>query len=318
MYWPQYKVFFVTTLVLFPEKLDGHEVNQWFYRPYFVSKDPDYIGLELEQYRKAGYLKYEKTSALYRISEIDTQKAAADLTEYLKKWQHNELLSLPASKPPDATRQQTLLRNALARVYANNEKEPRVTLQDVYGELGDYTFKPPFWELILSCQLFDKKVKIKYMDYDRRDTGLYDNNIQPFVDLQFTDTEFENAVISYADRVTTDTSAHFARIVLGEDGLVRVVMDDDIKYIVKKLRYEGAPYNFLRYILDNPNRNIDLTEVHDKVKGCKAKSDMTELVRQCGFSETLKVDFFTGTTKLKVRLTQNVNPSLAQLGLLKK
>src|SRR5690606_7715862 len=125
----------------------------------FVGKELDFIELELEEYQKAGYLKYEKTHALYKISEINTQKATGDLTEYLKKWQHNELLSLPASKPPDAAHQQTLLLSAVAQACANNQKEPRITLQDVYGEPGSYTYTPPFWELVLACQLLDKKVK---------------------------------------------------------------------------------------------------------------------------------------------------------------
>src|SRR6266404_1930893 len=92
-YWPQHKVFLVATLALFPNRLDGHEVNQWFYRPYFVGNDLDFIEVELEEYKKAGYLRYKKVHGLYKISAIDSQKAAKDLTAYLKKWQQNKLLS---------------------------------------------------------------------------------------------------------------------------------------------------------------------------------------------------------------------------------
>ncbi|MEX0881427.1 MAG: hypothetical protein WDZ34_00895 [Candidatus Saccharimonadales bacterium] len=204
-YWPQHKVFFIATLALFPDKLNGHELNQLFYRPYLVGDNPSFTQLKLEEYRKAGYLKYEKPGALYKITDINTEKATKDLTQYLKKWQHNELLWLPADKPPDATYQQTLLIDAIARVYAN-QKEPRITPKDVYGKPNSDTYKPPFWELVLSCQLLDKKVKIKYMDYDRRIDGLYDDKHQPVVEFKLINKEFEQAVARRATLVTTSTA----------------------------------------------------------------------------------------------------------------
>lgn len=318
-YWPQHKIFFIATLALFPDKLKGHDVNQWFYKPYFISKNPDFVELELNEYQKAGYITYEKPSVLYKISDINTLKATTDLTEYLKEWQSNELLSLPANKPPDAAYQQSLLQNAIVKAHSNNQKEPRITLQDVYGEPGSYTYVPPFWELVLSSQLLDKKVKIQYMDYDRREDGLYEDSVEPVVDLQIVDKKLKQSAMSYTILPATNakTTTHSARIVLSEDGLVQIMLDDGINYPVKKLRYDGAPYNFLRHILDNPGRSIDITEIHDKVKGCKAKKDMTEVVRQCGFDETLKVGFFTGTAKEKVRLKQHIILSAAQLDLLK-
>ena len=101
-YWPQHRVFFIGVLALFPEQLDGHEVNLLFYWPYFVTDDPIFIELELEEYRKAGYLQYEKAGALYKITSVDSRKATVDLIEYLQLWQLDKLLSLPAGKPPDA------------------------------------------------------------------------------------------------------------------------------------------------------------------------------------------------------------------------
>jgi hypothetical protein len=193
-YWPQHRVFFIATLALFPEKLNGYAVNPWFYRVYFISEELDVIKIELEDYKNAGYLQYKVVDGLYEISDINSQKAVADLTEYLERWQNNELLSLPADKPPDVAYQQKRLVNAVATAYATNQKEPRITLQDVYGKPSDYSYTPPFWELVLACQLLDKKAKIKYMDYDRHADGLYDDDAQPLVDFKIVSKEFEQAI----------------------------------------------------------------------------------------------------------------------------
>lgn len=288
-YWEQHKVFFVATLALFPDRLNKHEVDPWFYRPYFVGKDPDFIGLELEEYQKAGYLKYKKAHALYSISEIDAQRAADDLTEYLKKWWRNELLSLPADKPPDSAYQQTLLLNAIARAYTNHQKEPRITLQDVYGEPSSYTYKPPFWELVLYYQLIDKKVEIKYMDYDRRIDGLYDYNAQPVVDFQIISKGLEQSVMQLA--TLTDTrEAH----VFMQGRFVCIAISGDKTYSIAKLGDNTSHHLFMNYLLAPENADIAVTidDIKGIKKGLQAAHNLTELVRYCGFDRTLKGVFF--------------------------
>lgn len=34
-FWNEHKVFFLATLVLFPDKLMGQQLDPWFFRPYF-------------------------------------------------------------------------------------------------------------------------------------------------------------------------------------------------------------------------------------------------------------------------------------------
>lgn len=72
--------------------------------------------------------------------------------------------------------------------------------------------------------------------------------------------------------------------------------------VIKKLRNDHAPSNFMRYMLQNPDTFIDTAQIQDEVSMCSTKKDMTELVRQCGFSKDIKRYFFNGTTKDKVRL----------------
>lgn len=195
-YWPQHKVFFVGTIALFPERLKGQTITELFYKPFFPRDEVGFIEIMLTEHQKDGYIEYEKDSEnAYKITEVHAQKATDDLIEYLNKWQHDKLLSLPADKPPDAVYQQTLLLDAITRAYSNHQNEPRVTQKDVYGDLSDKSYKPPFWELVLACQLLQKNIKIKYMDYDRRIDGLYDDDAQPVVDFQIVSKKYEQAII---------------------------------------------------------------------------------------------------------------------------
>lgn len=194
-YWPRHKVFFIGTLSLLPKYLRDKAIVEMFYKPYFARDHVDVIEATLQDYQKDGYLKYEESGEFgWQITEVNTQKAVDNLTGYLEKWQRNELLSPRASKPPDAAHQQALLFNAIARAYANHQKEPRITLQDVYGKPSGYDYEPPFWELVLACQLLDMNVEIKHMEYDKRASGIYNDNAQPFVDFRIVSKKFEKAV----------------------------------------------------------------------------------------------------------------------------
>lgn len=204
----QFEVFFLATLVLFPGSLTKQALDPWFFRPYFnffydndfdsdENKDASlkWASVIFDDYQNKGYIKYKKVDSLYKITEINTEKATKDLIQYLQKWQQNKILPLSASKPPEYKYQQGLLLNAIARAYTTNQKRPRISLEDVYGQSGDYSYKPPFWELILSNQLLDKKIEIKCIDYDRNDdNGFYYDNQRPYVDFEIIDEELINQI----------------------------------------------------------------------------------------------------------------------------
>jgi len=254
-YWPQHRVFFIATLALFPDKLNRQAVNPWFYQPYFVGKDLDVIKIELEDYRNAGYLQYEEVDGLYEISDIDTPKAATDLTKYLKKWQQGELSSASANKPPDAYYQQELLFDAIVCAYAKHQSQPRITLEDVYGKPEDYAYDPPFWELVLSYQLLDDKVEIKDAGYDQRIDGIYDDNPQPYVEYKITDKKLlglieqritqkakpEPSTVPASIVTTAPESAatkQEGRVV--KDGRFIYIMIGDKNYLIKRLDKGGT------------------------------------------------------------------------------
>lgn len=327
-YWSQHKVFFVATLILFPDKLTAQPLDPWFFRPYFnfvygndfdkgLNKDDpslEWAATLLDDYRKSGYIKYKKVESLYKITDIDTKKAKKDLMQYLKQWQRNELLALSASKPPDAVRQKELLLVAIVHDYADHKNEQRITLKSVYGKPNDYAYEPPFWELVLSYQLLDKKIKITYMNYARRDDGLYDDNVQPLVDLKIIDKELSDLIkqrLAQTDKPVVPTTPSDivspdhafnrkqslkATIVI-MDNTIYVALEDEREYrISRQLRTDLPPLIFINHLLHHPRTSLSR---HD-VKEATGSSDITELVRRCGFSKQLKKIFFPDTTEQNV------------------
>lgn len=334
-YWPQHRVFFMGTLALFPEKLNEHEVNQWFYRPYFIAEDSDFIELELEEYRKAGYIRYEKAGALYKITGVNSSKAADDLTKYLHRWHHNELLSLPASKPPDAAHQRSLLSDALVRAYVINRNEPRITLKDIYGEPSDRTYEPTFWELVLSWQLLDKQVEITYMDYARRVDGLYDDDAQPLIDFTIADknlaSEVEQRVTQGAKSAAPTTLSDIVPTPSGgtptkragrvvKDGrLVLVAITGDNTYTIARLEEGGTYDKFMDYVLDKNNIDIDINLEDIKAeKGLQAAKNLSLLARYSGFVKPFKQAFFTTSKKEKIRFKRVASLNDEQIEAIKK
>lgn len=254
----------------------------------------------------------------FKITNIDKNKFYDELAAYLTKYQQGDLTTGTATDPESFENQQLKLWGAVAKDTEHGDK-PTIKQTDIWQTP---TGHETFWELILTCQLLTSEMKIANMGYNDTPTRVLATGISsvahagtvPFAKIVVKTKPKQAATLH---DTATSTAQHHARIVMSDTGLIEIKLDNDTKYPVKKVRYEGAPYNFFRYILDNPSRIIDITEIHDRVKGCKAKKNMTELARQCGFSETLKVGFFTGTSKEKVRLTQDVTLSSMQLDLLK-
>lgn len=328
LYWSQHKVFFLATLALFPDKLNGHEVNQWFYSPYFAG-DEKFIAIELEDYRKAGYLKYEKPAALFKITSINSKKASDDLLEYLKKWQRNDLLVLSASKPPDPSHQNELLQNAIVEVSANHQHQPRITLKDIYGEPSSFNFDPPFWELVLSYALFTNKVNIKAIGYDQKANGLYDDSAMPFIEYELSDKELQrlvkqqSAVLASVNLMTAGQSINAQRVWLTmPDKHIFAEVGDGTKYSITKqtkgLRTDLAPYSLMKHLIRHPSETVTLKFAVERLDGCERVDNLSEIVRQCGFNEAKKNMFFDISTATSVKLKEDIRLSPEEMAVLTK
>lgn len=292
------------TLSLFPDKLTGKPITpngEWGY--YFNGKDIDQLAQELNKYKKAGYIEFDKeivklmhlnpkggpkfsqTPISFSITEVHVDKIRADLKEYLENWVSNRLLTNTAHKPDDCAHHHEKLLAAIRRVY-ERQSMPHITMADVYGNSTDYV---PFWETVLAPQLVSNQYEIRQMDYDLIKDG------QLFVDIAITDTKLR--LLLEQSRNPPAKQIHKARIFISDERIVYVELDGSENHRVsRKLRTDSTTHNFINYMLSHPRTRIS----HADIKIATGSKDITELVRGCGFDRHLKEIFFPSTTEKTV------------------
>lgn len=322
MYWSQQEVFLMGMLSLFPKNLKSlrpERNDEW--KHYFYGKNLDELTKQLKKYEKAGYIEFDeqrvKTMLINRprysnepmfgsmptsfvIKEVDTGNVTSDLTQYLKNWRNDNLRTNTPYKPDDSAHQHKKLLTALARVY-ERQNMPRINVEDIFGD--DTYYEPPFWETVLAPQLLDKQYEIRQMDYDM------DNHEQPFVDIKITNKQLLVKIVASKAALPFEktqsiksTGAEWAELKVNRN-TVYIRLESGVRYKLKKFRTDNAPLNFINHVLAHPDTDINRSDIQTRVDGCTQKKNMTELVRQCGFTVKLlplKDVFFAGTTEKKV------------------
>lgn len=204
MYWSQQEVFLMATLSLFPDKIKGVPLTpgvQW--RHYFNVESFEQLAQQLNKYKRAGYIDFDENtqkvmylgvndaSNFHRvpisfvITRIDSDKVTSDLTQYIKNWCYDKLLTNTAYKPDDSAHQHEKLLAAIARVFERQDA-PRISRVDIFGDSAGY--EQPFWETVLAPQLVDSQYEIRQMDYDMN------NREQPFIDIRITDLKLHRSL----------------------------------------------------------------------------------------------------------------------------
>lgn len=333
MYWPQQEVFLMGTLSLFPERLTKGAVTLAYEWYFFNSKTDNELVQQLNKYKKAGYIEFKEVPLLvvyadrdpdpddesnfrdyprgFMITSVDKQRVTDDLTQYLENWCGDKLLTDTVHKPDDYRYQHEKLLSALKKIY-KVQSMPRIKGSDVYGDPKSnfYSHQPPFWEAVLAPHFVNKQYAIRQMDYDLVNGG------QPFIDIEITDKDLRYSLEK--TRPIKPAIIEYAELKI-ERNTVHIRLESGRRYRLKKLRTDNAPLNFINYMSAHPDTDIKRGVIQTTVDGCAQKTDMTELVRQCGFTSALlplKEAFFAGTTEQKVHLKSRVQLTNTQIHLI--
>lgn len=285
-YWPEHKVFFIATLALFPARLIGVPITEIFYKPYFPRDEIEFIEMMLDEYRKNDYIEYKNSDEyVYKITEINTQKAKSDLKKYLKAWQQNKLEVIAAHKPPDLDHLQDLLNKAITQAYAHRHQEqPRITLLDIFGSSDNYDYRPPFWELVLSFSLLDQKADVLTIGYDRSESYIYKSNSQPFIEYKITDKVLlgviklnEDATPAHSNNGSTSMQPITLRSYDTDKG--KLYIGDKEVDIIRQDSRRGKPVGetaqgrAMRLLFKDVNTLHNGVEIHKIISVNKAKFD---------------------------------------------
>lgn len=238
------------------------------------------------------------------LARYSPSSAVSDLMEYLREYQSDKLTTGKMTKPEVFTSQQERLVLAARAKFSKYGYRPVISLTDLRQDSDDKNAPATtFWELIFTEHLITGYIRIVNIGYD---------GTVPFAEFEVVGDLFRKAIAPPRLR-----KALQSRVTMGEKS-VCIMLPNGTKHPLKPIRFEGAQYNFMQYVLANPDRSIDITEIHDRVAGCKTKPDMTELARECGFDKGLKRAFFPGTSAGKVYFKPVADLSSAQINTFSK
>jgi hypothetical protein len=122
----------------------------------------------------------------------------------------------------------------------------------------------------------------------------------PHVKAKLRQLELDNVTLLPGTPNDTKSNDNTSLVEVKLEGLyIFLYMQNKAPIQLKKLRVDNGLFNFMTYLFRNSNRKIGRGEINI-IDGCKAYTDMTEIVRKCGFDSVLKEIFFQGTTSQTV------------------
>lgn len=271
---------------------------------------------ELERYLK------------FTISNINKEKFITELMDYLKKYKNNRLTTGGITKPEVYENQISRLLIAIKKYYNAQRLRPIINVSDVWSNPHNDVALYTFWELLLTQQVIFQNINIINMGYkseliNRKHRGMIRSEslvASPYAEIEIINEKiigiisgrsqvmkiqqpsviYPNITANKISNLSNKIENNHEVYIILKNHYVSLEVDRKYTYTIKSLRYDSPQYNFIKYILNNTNRYIDISIIHDEVSMCKAKHDMTELVRECGFNRNSKKIFFPNTTSTKV------------------
>jgi hypothetical protein len=272
-------------LSLFPEELEGKFLGPDEFRGYFKGFHGRPVQDIVEALHYYGQKECFKHEIMLMPEYLKQGKALAQITADLSKLQSD-----PSSSPDE-------YHGLSEPVHAKVIAEQPLTKTEV-SVLPDEAKR--YLAFILS-------------DIDRtrlrEELAIYDDNtfIQPSRLVKSTHKEPSE----YAAHVFMDGP---------ERRVVCIIVTGSGDYPIAKLHADRAPYDFMHYLFrpENSNREVTIEEAQKKNTSCSGRTNLTELVDDCGFNKALKDIFFPIMNNDKVRFAPVARINRQQLEAIKK
>lgn len=275
-----------------------------------------YAGMDMEMKTDI----YWPESELYEagLQALGKKKPNKRLLNYLTRFKQDELSTGKMKRPASYESQ----RARLLRVM--RKKLPSQGFHQTISVLDDDL--PNLWELVFTMHFITGELQLtNNIGYDKGEIapGVYRALPIAYAEFRIVDKDLQRAISSNLQS-SAAASPKQAQGILAEVRLLKnavvVQLENNERYLIKTLRNDGAPCAFMKYLLKNADNDIARAVIQTEVDGCVTKENMSELVKQCGFTGPLlplKSLFFPGTTAKKVRLTDSVYLSPAAVKQLK-
>jgi hypothetical protein len=324
-YWSQEKVYFVATCSLFPGRINGRPLSieemDNFVKHFWTAGEQLEI---LQTYEAQNMLNIDvelKDGEIesFTINDIDSTKFRDQLTEYLTKFRNNELIAEMGQKPDDFTDLEIKLHNYLRHT---DRVQPVLNPYNIWSEWTDGQLSRfPFWEIIFASDLISGDTALLDFGLSLANTSTGGGLLLPYANLEIINPNIKN---TYESPVVTDnTVLHKAQIILKtidwKERSVIIRLDNEDEYLLKEsLRTDQAPHELLSYLLEHPGKDIDLDFAQRRFSSITSTSNLSEIIRQCGFRREFKPLFFDKSRKHNVQLKSNPVVTTSDLKTLQK
>lgn len=243
-----------------------------------------------------------------------------ELLAYLKDYQQDLLTTGTPKGLPSFATQRNMLIALMHQRYADG--------QGYHQTVGGRTMGlPKFWELVLSMDFVSHEIElVNNIGYDEGEpfSGIRSTVPSPYAEFVIVGEDLKRAVSQGSEPPTTaanivsESSAptskqDFKANIEITDNIIYARLEDDREYrISRELRTDLRPNIFINHMSRHPRTFISRHEI----KEITGSSNITELVRRCGFTKQLKKIFFPGTTEQNVYFQPTATLTEAQIKLL--
>lgn len=307
MYWPEARVFLFGEAALFPERLEGRIVNNSEFLTFFPE----------------GYDKYFKAKAVNNtqseISEINKIEFTLELIDYIRNYRFDNLTTGKRTKPERSLNHQEQLLLAVRRKYDKYGERPVIELTDIWQDQSNrLPERSTFWELIFAAHFNTGYIDVVNIGYEGTYTTAHNQELPlPFAEINVRSGNLFYQAIQPPKLKKFRPEISNARVIVKDHRFVCVVLHDSEEYRIAPLQRGAAPYNFMQYLLANQSTDIDLDDVKENVEGCRSVTNLTEIVRACGFDKSLKKAFFTKMSGGRINFNATVILNEGQMTALK-
>lgn len=315
-YWPQEKLFFIASCALFPDKVISSPI-----KPDFLSVElsvEDEKLKELKSYASKGMLKFiidkdDNNKTQYTISSVDQAKFHTMMVEYLKKFRNDELLTSPYKKPESFG----ALRDRLVQYLLHSERSiPLINAYNIWPNWLGYGSVYPFWEIILSPAMLSGDIKVHNIGHSSID-DINGSISVPFAEIEVINKKYlqNNANLHEVGRFKANLAIEDKSS--SKHNLIVEIENHGSYYIKKSLKTDLAPHLLMSHLLSNRGKKFSIKQVRERIEGLDKVKNLSEILRQCGFSEELKAIFFDITTNTSVQLKKDVYLHESEIDFLK-
>lgn len=152
----------------------------------------------------------------------------------------------------------------------------------------------------------------------------YGSSYPAYVAIELHEKKFIESYTEYSkvfeanEKVNrTQKTSKLISVRLIKDGLTLYLKSDDQRVDLNRFRADLTPEKLVNYLLTHANTVVPLSQIKLEGEGFRGVTNVSEILRKAGFTETVKKYFLPQSDKTKVRLVDQAHMETSELEKIK-